>query len=209
MPQSKRASQKVQQVREVVVQNILDDMLKREMMDVVFDVHKDYKILHSQCKDCKSTCLLQTQNSDGYDIFGNTEQSVMNSMSMSECLSCNKNFPSQRFAQHLEKCLGFVNGRTARSNGIRKQHQSLYADEISLSQSSLNDSNRKRKNPPQVGTVLNSQRLLKSDDTPQTYTQLKASYEKNKRHRQSRDINSDGSIINLDTVTSYAKQQNS
>ncbi|KAG0319298.1 hypothetical protein BGZ99_005194 [Dissophora globulifera] len=90
---------------------ILGELLDEIVLDVVSEAHRDVKTMRSICPVCKTKCrnygmetLTMGLVRAGLDIFGQNPQS--NSSQTYDCVHCQRSFPAQRYAPHLEKCLG-------------------------------------------------------------------------------------------------------
>ncbi|KAG0338564.1 hypothetical protein BG000_003767 [Podila horticola] len=69
---------------------ILSELLDEIVLDVVSESHREVKNMRSICPICKT-------NTQAYD-----------------CVHCQRSFPAQRYAPHLEKCLGLAGRASSR-----------------------------------------------------------------------------------------------
>ncbi|KAF8945167.1 SAGA-associated factor [Haplosporangium gracile] len=95
---------------------ILGDLLDEIVLDVVSEVHREVKIMRTVCPICKTKCRNYVVRS-GQDIFGQNPQ-PSNSQTF-DCVHCQRSFPAQRYAPHLEKCLGLA-GRSSSRTASRR-----------------------------------------------------------------------------------------
>ncbi|KAF9133326.1 SAGA-associated factor [Mortierella sp. 14UC] len=94
---------------------ILGDLLDEIVLDVVSEAHKDVKNMRTVCPICKTKCRNYVVRA-GQDIFGQNPQP--NSQTF-ECVHCQRSFPAQRYAPHLEKCLGLAGRSSSRAASRR------------------------------------------------------------------------------------------
>ncbi|KAK3843481.1 MAG: hypothetical protein J3R72DRAFT_111070 [Linnemannia gamsii] len=94
---------------------ILGDLLDEIVLDVVSEAHRDVKNMRTVCPICKTKCRNYVVRA-GQDIFGQNPQP--NSQSF-ECVHCQRSFPAQRYAPHLEKCLGLAGRSSSRAASRR------------------------------------------------------------------------------------------
>ncbi|KAG0028450.1 Ataxin-7-like protein 3 [Podila clonocystis] len=79
---------------------ILSELLDEIVLDVVSESHREVKNMRS--------IFVRA----GLDIFGQNPQS--NSTQVYDCVHCQRSFPAQRYAPHLEKCLGLAGRASSR-----------------------------------------------------------------------------------------------
>ncbi|KAF9213330.1 Ataxin-7-like protein 3 [Podila verticillata] len=79
---------------------ILSELLDEIVLDVVSESHREVKNMRS--------IFVRA----GLDIFGQNPQS--NSTQAYDCVHCQRSFPAQRYAPHLEKCLGLAGRASSR-----------------------------------------------------------------------------------------------
>ncbi|KAI1316425.1 hypothetical protein EDD11_009988 [Mortierella claussenii] len=115
---------------------ILGELLDEIVLDVVSEAHRDVKTMRSICPVCKTKCrnygitsilsfdvLISSMFTSfavvrtGLDIFGQNPQS--NNSQTYDCVHCQRSFPAQRYAPHLEKCLG-LSGRSSSRAASRR-----------------------------------------------------------------------------------------
>ncbi|KAG9065329.1 hypothetical protein KI688_002654 [Linnemannia hyalina] len=84
---------------------ILGDLLDEIVLDVVSEAHREVKNMR--------TVLVRA----GQDIFGQNPQ-PSNSQTF-DCVHCQRSFPAQRYAPHLEKCLGLAGRSSSRAASRR------------------------------------------------------------------------------------------
>ncbi|KAI7824359.1 hypothetical protein BC939DRAFT_142947 [Gamsiella multidivaricata] len=72
--------------------------------------------MRSTCPVCKTKCRNYVVRA-GLDIFGQNPQS--NNSQTYDCVHCQRSFPAQRYAPHLEKCLG-LSGRASSRAASRR-----------------------------------------------------------------------------------------
>ncbi|KFH65244.1 hypothetical protein MVEG_08725 [Podila verticillata NRRL 6337] len=90
---------------------ILSELLDEIVLDVVSESHREVKNMRSICPICKTKCRNYVVRA-GLDIFGQNPQS--NSTQAYDCVHCQRSFPAQRYAPHLEKCLGLAGRASSR-----------------------------------------------------------------------------------------------
>ncbi|KAF9991253.1 SAGA-associated factor [Mortierella antarctica] len=95
---------------------ILGELLDELILDVAVEAHRDVKNIRSNCPICKTKCRSYVVR-PGVDIFGQNPQP--NNSQMYDCVHCLRSFPAQRYAPHLEKCLG-LSGRTSSRTASRR-----------------------------------------------------------------------------------------
>ncbi|KAF9278840.1 hypothetical protein BGZ68_008328, partial [Mortierella alpina] len=95
---------------------ILGELLDELILDVAVEAHRDVKNMRSNCPICKTKCRSYVVR-PGVDIFGQNPQP--NNTHQYECVHCQRSFPAQRYAPHLEKCLG-LSGRTSSRTANRR-----------------------------------------------------------------------------------------
>ncbi|KAK3810951.1 MAG: hypothetical protein J3Q66DRAFT_57466 [Benniella sp.] len=95
---------------------ILGELLDEIILDVASEAHRDAKCMRSTCPICKTKCRNYVVRA-GQDIFGQNPQS--NSTPSYDCVHCGRSFPPQRYAPHLEKCLGLA-GRSSSRTASRR-----------------------------------------------------------------------------------------
>ncbi|GJJ68292.1 SAGA-associated factor 11 [Entomortierella parvispora] len=95
---------------------ILGELMDDLILDVITEAHRDAKKMRSVCPICKNRCRNYIVRA-GLDIFGQNPQTT-NSQTY-DCVHCQRSFPAQRYAPHLEKCLG-LSGRTSSRNASRR-----------------------------------------------------------------------------------------
>ncbi|KAG0283059.1 Ataxin-7-like protein 3 [Linnemannia gamsii] len=108
---------------------ILGDLLDEIVLDVVSEAHKDVKNMRTVCPICKTKYDLMNDKQPlmvvrililvraGQDIFGQNPQ-PSNSQTF-DCVHCQRSFPAQRYAPHLEKCLGLAGRSSSRAASRR------------------------------------------------------------------------------------------
>ncbi|KAG0083979.1 Ataxin-7-like protein 3 [Podila epicladia] len=79
---------------------ILSELLDEIVLDVVSESHREVKNMRSISVRA------------GLDIFGQNPQS--NNTQTYDCVHCQRSFPAQRYAPHLEKCLGLAGRASSR-----------------------------------------------------------------------------------------------
>ncbi|KAF9115126.1 Ataxin-7-like protein 3 [Mortierella sp. AM989] len=95
---------------------ILGELLDEVVLDVVAETHRDVKNMRSNCPVCKTKCRNYVARA-GVDIFGQNPQA--NNSQTYDCVHCQRSFPAQRYAPHLEKCLG-LSGRSSSRAASRR-----------------------------------------------------------------------------------------
>ncbi|KAK5821263.1 hypothetical protein F5H01DRAFT_340310 [Linnemannia elongata] len=95
---------------------ILGDLLDEIVLDVVSEAHREVKNMRTVCPICKTKCRNYVVRA-GQDIFGQNPQ-PSNSQTF-DCVHCQRSFPAQRYAPHLEKCLGLAGRSSSRAASRR------------------------------------------------------------------------------------------
>ncbi|KAG0217106.1 hypothetical protein BGX33_011443 [Mortierella sp. NVP41] len=95
---------------------ILGDLLDEIVLDVVSEAHRDVKNMRTVCPICKTKCRNYVVRA-GQDIFGQNPQN--NNSQTYDCVRCQRSFPAQRYAPHLEKCLGLAGRSSSRAASRR------------------------------------------------------------------------------------------
>ncbi|KAG0216401.1 hypothetical protein BGX28_002871 [Mortierella sp. GBA30] len=95
---------------------ILGELLDELVLDVAVEAHRDVKNMRSVCPTCKTKCRSYVAR-PGLDIFGQNPQT--NNSQTYDCVHCQRSFPAQRYAPHLEKCLG-LSGRASSRAASRR-----------------------------------------------------------------------------------------
>ncbi|KAG0239087.1 hypothetical protein BGW41_007930 [Actinomortierella wolfii] len=90
---------------------ILSDLMDELVLEVVAESHREVTLMRSICPICKTRCRNYVHQA-GLDIFGQNPQ-TSNSQTY-ECVSCQRSYPAQRYAPHLEKCLGLAGRASSR-----------------------------------------------------------------------------------------------
>ncbi|KAG0311276.1 Ataxin-7-like protein 3 [Linnemannia gamsii] len=103
---------------------ILGDLLDEIILDVVSEAHREIKNMRTVCPICKTKYGLMDDKQPllvvvraGQDIFGQNPQ-PSNSQTF-DCVHCQRSFPAQRYAPHLEKCLGLAGRSSSRAASRR------------------------------------------------------------------------------------------
>ncbi|KAF9209308.1 hypothetical protein BGZ49_005190 [Haplosporangium sp. Z 27] len=86
---------------------ILGELMDEIILDVVAETHRDAKNMR-----CRNYVVRA-----GVDIFGQNPQA--NNSQTYDCVHCQRSFPAQRYAPHLEKCLG-LSGRSSSRAASRR-----------------------------------------------------------------------------------------
>ncbi|KAI8803831.1 hypothetical protein BJ742DRAFT_487402 [Cladochytrium replicatum] len=107
---------------------LLEVLIDECALEVIYEAHRESKLANSICQVCLKKCR-GFVNQPGVDIFG--QNSSQTNGEKYECNNCHEKYPAVRFAQHLEKCLGF--GRTATRARRRNKDTNSYADRNSSS----------------------------------------------------------------------------
>lgn len=99
----------IQEAARQIVQDLVADYL----WDIVVGVHNSYK---SKQIAINKTAMVEENvpNEITSSIVSNPIAISSLANSLHECYECRRKFPAQRYAQHLEKCLGV---RTLRKRG--------------------------------------------------------------------------------------------
>ncbi|KAF9918807.1 Ataxin-7-like protein 3, partial [Linnemannia zychae] len=95
---------------------ILGDLLDEIVLDVVSESHREIKNMRTICPICKTKCRNYVVRA-GQDVFGQNPQ-PSNSQTY-DCVHCQRSFPAQRYAPHLEKCLGLAGRSSSRAASRR------------------------------------------------------------------------------------------
>ncbi|KAI9354518.1 hypothetical protein DFJ73DRAFT_826776 [Zopfochytrium polystomum] len=86
------------------------DILEQCLLDVIFEAHREDKQVRSVCQICQTYCRCYATK-HGADIFGNPAVQNSQTVEKLKCHQCNRAYPSNRYAPHLENCMGL--GRRA------------------------------------------------------------------------------------------------
>ncbi|CAG8547437.1 1330_t:CDS:2 [Diversispora eburnea] len=187
---SRTQSTTTTKVNSALTFSILCDLLDECTIDVIFEAHREAKLATSKCQLCnvdkesfdddkKNKIYVVAQ--PGLDIFGNHPQP--NNSPTFECVNCQRPYPSQRYAPHLEKCMGLAGRSSSRVANLRmgnernpsSPHTPLLSEDPSDSDGSLyTDKKRKKVNgksrasSPAKYPKVKKQKSIQSDsvDTP-------------------------------------------
>ena len=107
-----------------IYQDIIDDLA----MEVIYECHREHKLsyLKLQKHNGSTTTPIKQMFVDkpGLDIYGNRPEP--NGVDdICECMNCKRRFPSQRFAHHMEKCLGMGGRRRQAATRSRLAHHNF------------------------------------------------------------------------------------
>ncbi|KAI9096956.1 hypothetical protein DFS34DRAFT_129304 [Phlyctochytrium arcticum] len=105
--------------RTAQVRLVFDDVLAEVMQEMGFELHKEEVRKKSFCQACHTKCLAHSSPASNLDIFGlplGDKNAVTDKF---QCYKCNSWYPAQRYAPHLEKCLGFGGRNNSRSSSRR------------------------------------------------------------------------------------------
>ncbi|KAI8086564.1 uncharacterized protein BX664DRAFT_336152 [Halteromyces radiatus] len=113
MPQLVKMSSSgsIEYSRAVIALKLLGDLMDECIYDVLSQVHRDVKLSKSKCQSCQTKCRCYVME-PGYDVFGNNFN--MNNIPPHECVNCHKMIFTNRYAPHLEKCLGLSGRHSSR-----------------------------------------------------------------------------------------------
>ncbi|RHZ81188.1 hypothetical protein Glove_123g206 [Diversispora epigaea] len=173
-------TQSTTKVNPALTFSILCDLLDECTIDVIFEAHREAKLAASKCQLCNAECRSYVAQ-PGLDIFGNHPQP--NNSPTFECVNCQRPYPSQRYAPHLEKCMGLAGRSSSRVANLRmgnernpsSPHTPLHSEDPSDSDGSLyTDKKRKKVNgksrasSPAKYPKVKKQKSIQSDsvDTP-------------------------------------------
>ncbi|KAJ3018988.1 hypothetical protein HKX48_002484 [Thoreauomyces humboldtii] len=135
-----------------------DDILFECFHEVAFETYREVKKEQSLCQVCHTKCLQ----------FAIGDKNAV--QEKFQCYKCNSLYPAQRYAPHLEKCLGFggrVNSRSSsRRPGADRSSASPIADSETDSIGSAADKNKKRKESPLRKTLTKKMRTALPDSPP-------------------------------------------
>ena len=86
----------------------------------IFSSISSYPLLTPTCLLCVCVCVCVCHTTDvidvkGYDIFGNTQQSLQKNVDC-QCPNCERTLGAAKFAPHLEKCMGMGRNSTRLAN---------------------------------------------------------------------------------------------
>ncbi|KAI8621111.1 hypothetical protein BC830DRAFT_1095878 [Chytriomyces sp. MP71] len=108
------ASNPLSTVSDAVFENILEQCI----YELVYEAHREDKQASSACQICLKKCRCYVVK-PSLDIFGNAPTPA--TLEKLKCIKCSTLFPTNRYAAHLEKCLG-LGGRRAASRSVNKKH---------------------------------------------------------------------------------------
>ena len=95
---------------------VFAELVDEVALELIFQVHRQAKLTRSVCPICNQMCR-SFVSQPGKDIFGNSCDGPSNDTCA--CLNCNRKFPTARYANHLEKCLGL--GRVASRSAAQRR----------------------------------------------------------------------------------------
>lgn len=87
------------------LEQIFDDLIFHETLNIIFDIHRAAKkgYLFYLNEPIKNHLIC---NEAGKDVFGNPLNKIKKYTEDIECPSCKRLISANRFAPHLDKCLG-------------------------------------------------------------------------------------------------------
>ncbi|KAJ3229738.1 hypothetical protein HDU78_008870 [Chytriomyces hyalinus] len=100
-----------------VVDTVFESILEQCMYEVAYEAHREDKLSKSICQICLKKCRCYVIK-PAVDIYGNSPTPA--TMEKLKCIKCSTLFPTNRYAAHLEKCLG-LGGRRAASRSVNKK----------------------------------------------------------------------------------------
>ncbi|KAI8915296.1 hypothetical protein DFJ77DRAFT_462055 [Powellomyces hirtus] len=135
-----------------VISLTYEDMLFECALEIAFEAHREEKLARSVCQVCHTRCL-QFVETPGLDLFGLPIGDKNAVQEKFQCYKCNTWYPAQRYAPHLEKCLGFGGRTNSRSSSRRPGNERasaspLGADSDTESVGSAAERRAKRKESP-------------------------------------------------------------
>ncbi|PVZ97969.1 hypothetical protein BB558_004074 [Smittium angustum] len=94
--------------RALLAEEIFSQVIEDFGLEIIFECHKEAKQAISTCSMCLTKAYVDLP---GVDIFGQDPQGGQNEAL--ECPNCKREYPSGRFAAHMDKCMGLSSRRTA------------------------------------------------------------------------------------------------
>ncbi|PVV02551.1 hypothetical protein BB560_002992 [Smittium megazygosporum] len=94
----------------VLAEEIFDQLITDFILEMVYNSHRDAKQSVSNCPLCLTKCRTYV-DLPGVDIFG--QDPTSSSQVLFKCESCQREYPSSRFANHMDKCMGLSSRRMA------------------------------------------------------------------------------------------------
>lgn len=104
-----------------LVESIVHQLIDEEALGVAFEMHRAIKLGYYELvyPDDSSYEKHDVIDMKGYDIFGNTPQSLQKNVDC-QCPNCDRTLGATKFAPHLEKCMGM--GRNSSRIANRKNN---------------------------------------------------------------------------------------
>ncbi|KAI8820946.1 uncharacterized protein EV422DRAFT_46739 [Fimicolochytrium jonesii] len=129
-----------------------DDILAASLNGVICDVRRAEVLRRSPCQICFTKRCHTHNPRPGFDILGLPLGDKETAQQKVKCDNCQGYYPAQRFAPHLEKCLGIggrVNSRSSsRMPGNERASASPHNFTFDSDNESLASIGEKRGNPP-------------------------------------------------------------
>ncbi|KAI8592574.1 hypothetical protein BDZ88DRAFT_255438 [Geranomyces variabilis] len=101
-----------------MIHETYEQLLFSSTLEIAVHAHRERTQSDKPCQICRGRCM-HFVNQPGLDIFGLPigDKSALQEKFL--CFKCNVMFPAQRYAPHLEKCLGFGGRSNSRSSSRR------------------------------------------------------------------------------------------
>ncbi|KAI9331875.1 hypothetical protein BDR26DRAFT_659640 [Obelidium mucronatum] len=100
----------------VVSDAVFESLLEQCLYEIAYEMHREDTLSKASCQICQKNCRCYVVKPSA-DIFGNTPTPA--TLEKLKCIKCAHTFATNRYAQHLEKCLG-LGGRRAASRTVNK-----------------------------------------------------------------------------------------
>ncbi|CAI8054707.1 Ataxin-7-like protein 3, partial [Geodia barretti] len=100
-----------------MTESIMHQLIDEEALGVAFEMHRAIKLGYYELvyPDESSYEKHDVIDMKGYDIFGNTQQSLQKNVDC-QCPNCDRTLGATKFAPHLEKCMGMGRNSTRLAN---------------------------------------------------------------------------------------------
>lgn len=148
---------------------LVDELLAELTLEVVYSVHRSHALAQIPCRICLVPCRQyhsqRTANEQHQqtDIWGQ-RASDANLNELYDCMNCKRKFPTGRYAQHLEKCLGM--GRSGTRSRHNRASTAAVSHDTVVESSSFGDKNDLDYSPSDgVNSTNNSVKKKKQPDT--------------------------------------------
>ncbi|KAJ3295168.1 hypothetical protein HDU79_009740 [Rhizoclosmatium sp. JEL0117] len=120
---------------------IFNSIMEQCIYEVAYEMHREDKLVKAPCQICLKKCRCYVVK-PAVDVFGNAPSPA--TLEKIKCIQCGHPFSTNRYAQHLEKCLG-IGGRRAATRTVNKSRLNPNPSSPTLNDSDQDDYGAKEK----------------------------------------------------------------